>query len=168
MGVQIPHGKGRFEGEGGILLWSIGTLCGRLCKNGSDGPRNHVLDGVQIPHGKGEFWGKEVPIVKYRDLLSWAVQKTAEMIDLPFGLRTWVGRRKHKFSHICKVTPMCPHGRLIGATWQIWLNRLSAAAMRPYVKLLWPLVSMLSITVCLCGNQGVWFLSYSFLPLTSH
>jgi len=28
----------------------------------------------------------------------------------------------------------------IGATWQIRLNRPSAAAMRPYVKLLWPLV----------------------------
>ena len=31
-GYRSPHGKGRFEGEGGILLWSIGTLCGRLCK----------------------------------------------------------------------------------------------------------------------------------------
>jgi len=96
------------------------------------------------------------------------VQKTAEMIDLPFGMRTPVGWRRHKFNRICEVTPMCPHGRLIGTTWQIWLNRPSAAGMRPYVKLLWPLVCMLSITVCLCGNQGVWFLSYIFLPLTSH
>ena len=31
--------------------------------------------------------------------------------------------------------------RHIGATWRIRLNHPSAAAMRPYVKLLWPLVS---------------------------
>jgi len=40
--------------------------------------------------------------------------KTAEPIDLPFELWTWVGRMKHKFNHI----------------------RLVAAAMQPYVKLL--------------------------------
>jgi len=28
----------------------------------------------------------------------------------------------------------------IGATWRMRLNRPSAAAMRPYVKILWPLV----------------------------
>jgi len=32
-------------------------------------PRSHVLDGVQISHGKGHFWGKERPIVKYREAL---------------------------------------------------------------------------------------------------
>jgi len=37
--------------------------------------------------------------------------KTAEPIDLPFGLWTLVGRRKHKFYHICQVAPMCPHWR---------------------------------------------------------
>ena len=31
----------------------------------------------------------------------------------------------------------------IGATWRIRLNRPCAAAMRPYVKLLWPLVQLL-------------------------
>jgi len=35
----------------------------------------------------------------------------AELIDLPFGLWTLVGRRKHKFNHICQVAPMCPHGK---------------------------------------------------------
>jgi len=34
-----------------------------------------VLDGVQIPHRKGQFWGKEVPIVKYRETLQSPVQK---------------------------------------------------------------------------------------------
>ena len=32
------------------------------------------------------------------------------------------------------------YGVHIDATWRIWLNRPCAAAMRPYVKLLWPLV----------------------------
>jgi len=31
----------------------------------------------------------------------------AEPIDLPFGLWTRVGWRKHKFNHICQS--MCPH-----------------------------------------------------------
>jgi len=35
----------------------------------------------------------------------------AEPMDLPFGLWTRVGRRKHKFNHIRQVAPMCPHGR---------------------------------------------------------
>jgi len=33
-------------------------------------------------------------------------------------------------------------GEHIGATWRIRLNRPSVAAVRPYVKLLWPLVSI--------------------------
>jgi len=37
--------------------------------------------------------------------------ETAEPIDLPFGLWTQVGRKKHKFNRICQVAPMCPHGR---------------------------------------------------------
>jgi len=35
----------------------------------------------------------------------------AEPIDLPFGLWTLVGRRKHKFNRICQLVPPCPHGR---------------------------------------------------------
>jgi len=35
--------------------------------------------------------------------------RTAEPIDLPFGLWTPVGRRKHKFSRIRHVAPMCVH-----------------------------------------------------------
>jgi len=54
--------------------------------------------------------------------------KTAEAINLPFGLWTQVGQRKHKFNHIRQL-----------AHWhnlQIRLNHPSAAAIRPYVKLL--------------------------------
>jgi len=37
--------------------------------------------------------------------------KMAELINLPFGLWTWVGERKHRFNRICHVAPMCPHKR---------------------------------------------------------
>jgi len=65
--------------------------------------------------------------------------KMAERIDLPFELWTRVGRKKHKFSRIRQVAP--PPG---ATTWQIRLNCPSAAAMRSYVKLLWPLVEIVS------------------------
>jgi len=35
----------------------------------------------------------------------------AELIDLPFGVHTLVGQRKHKFNRVCQVSPMFPHGR---------------------------------------------------------
>ena len=39
-----------------------------------------------------------------------------------------------------EASPLDPMWGHIDATWRIRLNRPSAAAMRPYVKLLWPLV----------------------------
>jgi len=45
--------------------------------------------------------------------------ETAKPIDLPFGLWTRVGRRKHKFSRIRQVAPMYPHGR---ARWRHLTN----------------------------------------------
>jgi len=33
-GSDPPMGRGNFEGERGVPLQSIGTLCGHLCKNG--------------------------------------------------------------------------------------------------------------------------------------
>ena len=54
--------------------------------------------------------------------------KMAERIKMPFELWTRVGWTKHAtWGHI-------------GATWRIRLNRPCAAAMWPYVKLLWPVV----------------------------
>ena len=43
----------------------------------------------------------------------------AEPIEMPFGMWTWMGPRKHVL-----------HGVHIGATWRIRLNRSRAAAMR--------------------------------------
>jgi len=72
--------------------------------------------------------------------------ETAEPIDLPFGLWATMGRRKHKCNCICPVVPMCPHGR---AHWRHLVNTIepSVAAMRSYLKLLWPLVSIIVIIV---------------------
>jgi len=78
---------------------------------------------------------------------------------MPFGWWTRVGRRKHKFNRIRQVAPTCPHGGHIGATWRIRLNRLFVAAIRPYVKLLWPLECAVWRLACICllsvagGNQ---------------
>ena len=49
----------------------------------------------------------------------------AEPIDLPFGLWTRVGRRKHNFNHIGQVAPMCPHGILIVTDRVAWSVGLS-------------------------------------------
>jgi len=98
------------------------------------GPRNHVFVGGPDPStSRGYFMGKEAPTVV-------SCAKTAEPIDLPFGLWTRVGRRTRSvvFARWRQCTLMEGH---IGATRRIWFNRPSAAAMRPYVKLLWPLVT---------------------------
>jgi len=55
--------------------------------------------------------------------------KAAEPIQMQFGIWTRMNPRKHVLDLV--------H---IGVTWWIRLNRPCAAAMRPYVKLLWPLV----------------------------
>jgi len=139
-------------------------------------PRNHELDGDRDPHEKWQFWGKGSPIVKHRDLLPWAVQKRLTRSICRFSSRLGcMGRRKHKFNHICQVAPMCPHRTAnwhqfarrcqcahirgqIGVTWWIRLNRPSAAAMWSYVKLLWPLV------LCIFWFTGAWF---SYVSLVS-
>jgi len=54
---------------------------------------------------------------------------TAELIEMPFGMWTQVGPRKHILDEV--------H---ISATWRIRLNRPCATVMRPCVKLLWPLM----------------------------
>jgi len=83
-----------------------------------------------MPHGRINFEaGKGWPIVKYRNSVV-ICAKTAERIEMPLGLWTWVmGRRKHKFTRWCQCALMGGH---IGATWRIRLNRLSVAAMRPF------------------------------------
>jgi len=126
--------------------------------------------GVQYrPMGRGNFLGKEAPVVKYRDFLQWAVQNRLNRSICRLGLgrpkeahiqwyspgganvandtlqlavqNGWIYRFDvwvldsggPKEAHVQSYSPS-------GATWRIQLSRPSAATMRPYVKLLWPLV----------------------------
>jgi len=109
-----------------------------------DGPKEACIGWVaQIPHAKGQLLGERTcPGMRGDTDMSCA--QMAEPIDLLFGLWTLVCRRKHKFSRICQVSPIM--GGHIDATWQIHLNRPSAVAMQPFVKLLWPLVDF--VVVC--------------------
>jgi len=97
--------------------------------------------GFRFPHEKWQFFGKRAPIIKYRDFLPWAVQKrlNRSICRLGFGL----GLAERSTSLIVFVRRrQCAHmGRHIGGTWWTRLNCLSAAAMRSYVKLFWPLVN---------------------------
>jgi len=56
-------------------------------------PTNHVLDkGADPPMGRANFeGGKGLPIVKYAVIYA----KTAEPIEMPFGLWAWMGRKNH-------------------------------------------------------------------------
>jgi len=59
-----------------------------------------------------------------------------DLINLPFSFWTQVSRRKHKLIVFARWHQCALNRGHIGVTWQIRLNRLFAAAMRPYVKLL--------------------------------
>jgi len=69
---------------------------------------------------------------------------------MPFGLCTRVGPRNHA------GTMMGVH---TGDTWRMRLKRPCAAAMRPYVKLLWPLVystcGVVSLSICVSAAIAV-------------
>jgi len=67
--------------------------------------------------------------------------ETAELIDLPFGLLTRVGRRMHRFNCIHEVVPMCPHGRTHCRHWQIRLNHLSTTRR-------WCALRQITFTTC--------------------
>ena len=96
--------------------------------------------------------------------ISVSCAEMAEPIDLPFGLWTRVGRRKHMFNHIRQVAPMCPHGR---THWRHLMNTVEPSICSSdagaYVKLLWPLVLCDS---CWDSNP-VFLLSSKFKPLFS-
>ena len=51
-------------------------------------------------------------------------ERMAKPIDLPFGLWSVVGWRKHKFSRICQVAPMCPQYHWTIHVWR-WCDLLS-------------------------------------------
>jgi len=144
MGVRIPHGSGQYWGGKGLPLYrNTLTLRSSVQKQlnrsrcrlgfGSVGPKESRVRWGPDPRGKEQFWRRGGAHCKVSAM---SCAKTAEPSGLPFGLWTWVGRRRHEFSRIHQVAPMYPHG----TTWRIQLNRPSVATMRSYVKLLWPLV----------------------------
>jgi len=97
--------------------------------------------GIEIPHEKGQFWGKGLPIVKYRDILPWAVQKRPNRSICRFGCRLRWAEGSTSSIALARWRQCAHMGGHIGATWRRWLNHLSAVAMRSnYVKLLWPLI----------------------------
>jgi len=62
------------------------------------GPRNHVLDEVQILMGRRNFRGEGWPVaLKYSDIHNSPVSgaKMDEPINMPFGIWTQVGPRRH-------------------------------------------------------------------------
>jgi len=93
---------------------------------------------VQISPREGAILrGKRHPLWKLRALSVVKCAKTAEPIDLPFGLWAVGSTNSIVFAEWRQCTLMGGH---IGATRRIRLNRPYAAAMRAYVKLFWPLV----------------------------
>jgi len=75
--------------------------------------------GPRSPCQGGIIRGKDMPGLAQRHP-SVSCPKMAEPINLPFGLWTLVGRRKHKFNHIPQVSPMSPHERNIVALLPIY------------------------------------------------
>ena len=84
----------------------------------SGGSKENVIKGVYIPMQMGNFEGERGgPYCKVERQLAVTFAKTAEPIEMSFGLWTRVGLRKHVLD-----------GVHIGATWR----RTCAAAMRPF------------------------------------
>jgi len=79
--------------------------------------------GIQIPWEGAVLRGDGQPTVKYRDTAV-SCAKMAEPTKMLFGLWTWVGPSKHVLG-----------GVHTGSIWQIPLNCLCAAAMRPFYEI---------------------------------
>jgi len=63
---------------------------------GLDGPKESSIEwGPDHSVGKGKFEGDRVAHFKVRGVLTWAVQKTAELIQMPFGILSQVSPENH-------------------------------------------------------------------------
>jgi len=86
-GSRYPMWRGNFEGGRGGPLWSIGTLCGELCKNGWthhdavrvvgwDAPKESCVRwGSRSPDVKGQLLEERTCRIMPNDTLLWTVQK---------------------------------------------------------------------------------------------
>jgi len=116
------------------------------------GPRESCVRWGLDPPWIGAILGERGAHCKAYGLTVMSCAKTAEPVDLPFGFWTWVGPRKDKFNRIRQVTPMCRHGRHIGAIWQIQLNRLcggdAALCQITFTSYHWLLLGQPSCVIC--------------------
>jgi len=106
MGSRFPHRKGQFRSEWApIVKYRDYMSAVRYAKTAEPiemsfgmlsqvDPRNHVLDGIQIPTEMGNFEGKGMPrhARRHSDV---SCAKTAELIEMPFGLWSRVELKKH-------------------------------------------------------------------------
>ena len=110
-----------------------------------------IIDGVRSPIGR-RILGKGTPIVKYRTFCRelcknrWTDRFAVCVVDSDGPKEAQL----QPYSPGCQVAPMCPQMRaksksnvaMNACNWRIRLNHPSAAAMRPGVKLLSPLVTI--------------------------
>ena len=59
MGSRSPMGRRNFEGESGVPLWSVGTLCGHLCINSWTDPDAVWVVARMVPRNRVR-WGSRV------------------------------------------------------------------------------------------------------------
>jgi len=116
-------------------------LCVRM------GPRNRVRWDPDPLFVKGQFWGKGMPIVKYSDFLPWAVPKWLNRLICRVGCGFRWAEGSTCSIVFARWRQWALMGGHIGAPWQTQLNCLSALAVWPYGKLLWPLVMYVAIEV---------------------
>ena len=111
------------------------------------GPRNHVLDGVQRCGGTLPWQ----PILGLILLLTGFVWTIATRQLVTEGFEWSADRCRYRRYPVPKGRChgnyfwLSIYGVHIGATWRIRLNRACAAAMWPYVKLLWSLVIIIIV-----------------------
>ena len=84
-------------------------------------PKTHVLSGARMPHGKGQFWGI---VPQFKCIRLCKQQMPAAARGYRFVRKGSSSLRKRGFKMDSPAA---------GVT--------SAGAMRPFVKILWPLVS---------------------------
>jgi len=147
MGSRSPwEGVGNFRGEGATpckAYWHCAVICAKtaeviempfgLWTSVSTGPTKHVLDGAQIPHANGHLLGERTCSTTLCSELcenGWTDQFAVCIVDLDGPKEAQV----HSYSPGGANVSSWGH---TGATWRVRLNCPSAAAMRPYVKLLW-------------------------------
>ena len=109
------------ELHGLSVCWSVCLMVcdsSEPCKNGrrdrgavwvedSGWPKEPFIRwGLTSSMGRGNFEGAGRPIVKYRDNLRTSVGKTAEPIEMPFGLWARMGPRNHVLNGV-----HFPHGK---------------------------------------------------------